>query len=262
MQQVLGYGRHGSPSLADRRRDRRRSAGASCGSDHAAGRPRPHRRRPRRSAAPVDPQGSTTGGPGKAAIFAPAGPSLGAGSGHPFGDDPVPALPAEVGDEAARVRDPGPSAQQLAFSEQARDPSWAGTTETEIRRRLGRLDGAQLEAECRHDQCELTIGGSTDSVSSAIAALESTARAARLREVGAAHRAGGARRQAGDPGVRTVRARRHAGAVIDAWARAASRAISAAAAARSAIGLSPASSAGSARGARGSCASSSRPSSG
>lgn len=117
--------------------------------------------------APIDPQGSAAPGSGKAAIAAPEGPSLGSGSGHPFGGDPAPATPA------AAVADAGPSPQQQAFTAQTRDPAWAGTTEAEIKRRLATLKGAKLEAaECRDSQCELTIGGSTEDVTTALSALE------------------------------------------------------------------------------------------
>lgn len=125
---------------------------------------------PPASTAPVDPRGSAIGAPagaGQAAIRAPAGPSLGSGSGHPFGGDPVPSI------EAPPI-DAGPSPQQLAFGAQTRDPAWAGTTETEIKRRLGKLDGARLvAAECRRDQCELTIGGSQEELSAALGVIES-----------------------------------------------------------------------------------------
>ena len=73
-------------------------------------------------------------------------------------DDPSTALPA-----------PG-----TKFEAQARDPDWAPKTETEIKRRFstgvrrGKLDAT----ECHQDQCLLTMSGSQDDMSTAIADLE------------------------------------------------------------------------------------------
>jgi hypothetical protein len=68
---------------------------------------------------------------------------------------------------------PGKSAADNAFQEQIRDDQWAPTAEAEIHRRFGKVRGAKLEgAECRQNQCRLTIQGNQGEVSRAIADLE------------------------------------------------------------------------------------------
>lgn len=61
-----------------------------------------------------------------------------------------------------------------AFAAQTRDPEWAPTTETEIKRRFKKVRGGRLEdAECRQSQCRLVITGSEGDVGKTIADLES-----------------------------------------------------------------------------------------
>jgi hypothetical protein len=120
----------------------------------------------------VDSQGSAglTPGSGKAAISAPEGPRLGSGS-EAFTEGTRPSLPdggtVEIPIDAPSHRD--------VFATQTRDPSWARTTESEIKKRFRALStGTTLDAiDCRATQCELTIAGATDDVSAAFAKLES-----------------------------------------------------------------------------------------
>ncbi|MGE0867496.1 MAG: hypothetical protein AB7P03_02960 [Kofleriaceae bacterium] len=114
--------------------------------------------------------------PGRAAISAPAGPSLASGSvAEPHDDSsstgttPRPELP----------RDPSgsPAAPQMTstqpFEQQTRDSRWADKTEREIRNRFAKVRGARLQAaECRHDQCLITIAGTQAEVTTSIADIE------------------------------------------------------------------------------------------
>ncbi|MDX2091611.1 MAG: hypothetical protein SFX73_27370 [Kofleriaceae bacterium] len=116
---------------------------------------------------------------GKAAIAAPAGPSLAtAGSAAEAAAEVTadPSLP-EVAPPPAPISPPTASAigaSAESFGKQLRDPAWAGKTETELRNRIPKLGTAQLEAtECRQDQCMLTLGGSQDDVAAILARLES-----------------------------------------------------------------------------------------
>lgn len=108
--------------------------------------------------------------PGKAAISAPAGPALATGSATVEAPSSEPA-PAPAPPRPA----PTPSsATPESFAAQQRDPAWAGKIESELRTRIPKLGTAQLEAaECRHDQCLLTLGGSQDDVTAILARLES-----------------------------------------------------------------------------------------
>lgn len=100
---------------------------------------------------------------GKAAIFAPEGPSLG-GSGNAF-EPPRPVLPDAVAIDAPSHRD--------LFVTQTRDPGWANRTEGELKDRLRKLTLTTVQGvECRTDQCELTIAGPVDAVDATIAKLE------------------------------------------------------------------------------------------
>lgn len=110
---------------------------------------------------------------GKAAISAPAGPALATGSAA------APAVVEAPSEPAPTTAPPPPTASASAatpesFAAQQRDPAWAGKTENELRNRIPKLGTAQLEAaECRHDQCQLTLGGSQDDVAAILARLES-----------------------------------------------------------------------------------------
>jgi hypothetical protein len=118
---------------------------------------------------PAQGSGGLTGTPGsgKAAIFAPEGPSLG-GSGNPFDSasgTPRPVLPDAVAIDAPSHRD--------VFSAQPRDPTWATRTEDELKDRVRKLTLTAVQAvDCRTDQCELTISGPLDAVDATIAKLE------------------------------------------------------------------------------------------
>ena len=93
---------------------------------------------------------------GKAAIFAPAGPSLeGSGGGE--------------GSEGPRVV----VTPDSAFDAETRDAAWAAKTEDEIKRRFRSLKGGSLDAtECRQDQCLLTLSGTEEQVTQTLAELE------------------------------------------------------------------------------------------
>lgn len=128
----------------------------------------PTNSQPTGGAALPDPRGS-----GKAAIAAPEGPTLPTGSGQVTAVTIDAAPVAEVSD-ASPVDAPLAGSPEQVFPTQQRDPAWAGKTETELRRRIAKLDGAKLEAaECRHDQCLLTLGGSQEDMATALARLES-----------------------------------------------------------------------------------------
>ncbi len=61
-----------------------------------------------------------------------------------------------------------------AFEAQVRDGEWAPATETEIKRRfaVGIREGKLESAECRQDQCLLTMSGSEEEMAKALADLE------------------------------------------------------------------------------------------
>ena len=62
----------------------------------------------------------------------------------------------------------------VAFEAQERDPTWAPGTEAEIRHRFdtGVRAGRLERAECRADQCQLTMSGTEEEMARAIADLE------------------------------------------------------------------------------------------
>lgn len=106
----------------------------------------------------------TGSGSGKAAIFAPEGPSLG-GSATAF-DPSRPVLPDAVAIDAPSHRD--------VFTAQTRDPAWATRTEDDLKDKVRLLTLTAVQrVECRADQCELTLTGSIDAVDATIAKLES-----------------------------------------------------------------------------------------
>ena len=112
------------------------------------------------------PSSSGSAAPGRAAIAARA-PSLPAGSAEP------PSLPEPT--VIAPVPAAPSSAPSQEFETQTRDPAWAGATETEIRKRITKL-GARIDTtECRHDRCLVTLRGTPDAMSDALAGLESSA---------------------------------------------------------------------------------------
>jgi hypothetical protein len=120
--------------------------------------------------------------PETAAIYAPVAPTLGSGSGQPermanppanpvasTGSTPTPALPTE-GSGSGGPRDPS-----QRFASQPRDPQWAAATEREIKRRVGAIRGARLDAaECRQDVCLLSISGTEDQLSTTLGGLETS----------------------------------------------------------------------------------------
>jgi hypothetical protein len=60
-----------------------------------------------------------------------------------------------------------------AFEAEVRDVEWAKSTERGIKQRFKNVRGAALrEAECRQSRCRLTLAGSENEVSQAIADLE------------------------------------------------------------------------------------------
>ena len=104
--------------------------------------------------------------PGKAAISAPQGPSLG-GSGNAF--DPsypaAPALPDAMAIDAPSHRD--------VFAAQPRELAWSRSTEDDLKTLVGKLKLTTVESvECHTDQCELTLVGPATDVDATIAKLE------------------------------------------------------------------------------------------
>jgi hypothetical protein len=120
----------------------------------------------------VDPHGSAalTPGSGRAAIAAPEGPTLGSGT-TAFTTGPRPSLP-DAGVDALTIDAPS---HREVFVTQTRDPAWAKKTEAEIKKRFKALSlAATLDAaECRADQCELTIAGASEDIATAFDKLES-----------------------------------------------------------------------------------------
>jgi hypothetical protein len=125
---------------------------------------------------------------GKAAIAAPAGPSLGTGASQ--GDGPIlntPTLPptnaADQGQgslaaaagaaDAARAGNAEVPPSE-AFESQTRDPAWAGPTEVELTKRIATIGGQLDRTECRHDRCVLALRGSSESLAETLARLESS----------------------------------------------------------------------------------------
>jgi hypothetical protein len=112
--------------------------------------------------------------PGKAAISAPAGPALATGSATAPAVVEAPSEPTPTPTAPPPPTASATAATPESFAAQQRDPAWAGKTENELRNRIPKLGTAQLEAaECRHDQCQLTLGGSQDDVAAILARLES-----------------------------------------------------------------------------------------
>lgn len=117
--------------------------------------------------APTEP-----GSQGRAAISAPAEPSLATGSATPEVAPAAPALPPAAPPAAPGSAAPSALTPEQSFPTEQRDPAWAGTTETEVRRRLAELRGGKLEAaECRRTQCQLTIAGTEEEVGHTLAEL-------------------------------------------------------------------------------------------
>lgn len=93
------------------------------------------------------------------------------------GDAPDPAVgPTDV-EVPLPIESPrdSPVPPSKEFERQTRDPAWAGPTETEIKKRVTKL-GAQVDtAECRHDRCLISLRGSEEQMTDALAKLESPA---------------------------------------------------------------------------------------
>lgn len=84
--------------------------------------------------------------------------------------DLTPKTRPERGGSAAEL----PAMGNSAFEAEVRDGEWAIATETEIKRRfaVGVREGKLESAECRRDQCLLTMSGSEDEMTKALADLE------------------------------------------------------------------------------------------
>lgn len=108
---------------------------------------------------------------GKAAISAPAGPSLAPARDVPSG----PAFTARAAPVPVPVPAPASAPAGESYAAQDRDPAWARATESEIRARLAKLRVPLEAVECRHDRCELTLAGDTEAISDALAQLETRA---------------------------------------------------------------------------------------
>lgn len=104
-------------------------------------------------------------GSGRGAISAPAGPALGSGA-NAFDPPALPALP-----DAAPAID-APSHRDV-FTAQTREAAWATRTEDELKDRIRKHTLTAVQGvECRANQCELTIVGSTEAVEATISTLE------------------------------------------------------------------------------------------
>ncbi len=124
-----------------------------------------------RDAKPAEPP-AVSQGSGRAAISAPAGPSLGSAVIDAPSDVPSLAVPQGQGQPAATPPSPSGNPRE-DFTAQTRDPSWAPVVEAEIGKRLQKLRVAVERVECRHDRCELALGGDAAAVDTAISKLES-----------------------------------------------------------------------------------------
>jgi hypothetical protein len=117
-------------------------------------------------------KGGTEGSDGSSNVIAQTG-SGGSDAAKKLRDGKIdlstPEHPMHVDDPSTALPAPG-----TKFEAQARDPEWAPKTETEIKRRFstgvrrGKLDAT----ECHHDQCLLTMSGTQDDMSTAMADLE------------------------------------------------------------------------------------------
>ncbi|MBA3452933.1 MAG: hypothetical protein H0T42_07570 [Deltaproteobacteria bacterium] len=111
---------------------------------------------------------SAQSGSGKGAISAPEGPTLGSGATPNAFDTPRPGLPDAGPIDAPSHRD--------VFAAQPRDPAWATRTEDELELRFRKLKLTAVKGvECHADQCELTLSGPVETVSTTIAKLETPA---------------------------------------------------------------------------------------
>lgn len=61
------------------------------------------------------------------------------------------------------------------FERQTRDPTWAGPTEIEIKKRVTKLGANNYQAECRHDRCLISLRGTEEQMTDVLAKLESPA---------------------------------------------------------------------------------------
>lgn len=108
----------------------------------------------------------------KAAISAPERPALiGSGSDDAPASDEPETIPAPVMAPASTTQPAANPSKE--FDRQTRDPSWAGPTEIEIKKRVTKLGGNVDAAECRHDRCLIALRGSEEQMSEWLAKLES-----------------------------------------------------------------------------------------
>jgi len=107
----------------------------------------------------------------RAAISAPAGPTLSPAPEAPSSAPAAPSVAAVTGPVPAPVSAASPDPGE-AYVAQDRDPAWARATEQQIRTRLAKLRVPLEAVECRHDQCELVLAGTTEAISDSLAQLE------------------------------------------------------------------------------------------
>lgn len=121
---------------------------------------------------PDVPRGSASPPIARGAVYAPEGPSLGAGSGDPTTAPALAAIAEDPAQPETRPLAPPVALSPQAFAAQERDVSWAGDTEAAIRRKLAPLSIPLDRVECRHDLCELTVAGAAEAVNDALAKLD------------------------------------------------------------------------------------------
>lgn len=85
-----------------------------------------------------------------------------------------PVLPDAAGTPRPELPNAGQTTTTHAkFESESRDVGWASETESGIQQRFAKVRGAKLEAaECRQQQCKLTIVGSEGDLAQTIADLE------------------------------------------------------------------------------------------
>lgn len=126
-----------------------------------------------KSSDPAPAPGSSAAVGPKAAISAPERPTL-------TQDEPIQPDESVVSPPVAEPPPPQAPADMTVnpnkeFERQTRDPTWAGPTEIEIKKRVTKLGGRVDTTECRHDRCMIALRGSESEMTDVLAKLESSA---------------------------------------------------------------------------------------
>jgi hypothetical protein len=111
----------------------------------------------------------------KAAISAPEKPALtGSDDSQDSPEPPPPTAPVVVEPPPPQApADPSVNPTK-EFERQTRDPTWAGPTEIEIKKRVTKLGARVDTTECRHDRCLISLRGSEEQMTDVLAKLESS----------------------------------------------------------------------------------------